>query len=152
LDEKAILERIAPTAVDHSVPGNVAASCSLPNACEATSAESHADTDADSSSSASKHRAQETWPPKKELSIMVGTADSQGSGGTNVAEQLDFLGDTMLAEVELAWAAEGRGDAGFYGVTRLGADGFGAHELPQLPNLDILSERCSLELTEGFGS
>jgi hypothetical protein len=147
-----ILEQIAPTAVDHSVPGTVAAS-SLPNAFEATSAESHADgTDVDSIiSSAYEHRALETWPHKKEFSVMVGLAhDSQGSGVTNVADQLDFLGDTMLAEVEAAWAAEGRGDGFNHGAIRLGADAFGAHELPQLPNLDILSERCSLELSEGF--
>lgn len=143
----SFLKQIPPGAVDHGVAADVAASLQL-NLFEATSAESHTDLDGNSiSSSAHEHRA-ETWP-HKQLALSVGTAEIQGSGCTNMAEQLDNLGDTMLAELEAAWAAEGKGD-GLHGAPRLGADAFGVHELLELPNLDTLSERCSLVSSEGF--
>lgn len=145
--------RDAPAALQRNTPQSVAASFPnrQPNAFEPARTPGPADSGADSRSSSCRPHEPETGPPEVESGIRAGNANSQGPVGMDVAEQLDQLGDAMLAEVEAALAAEARGD-GFYGVNKLGVNEFGVHEprkLSRLASLDVLSEILSWEAFGG---
>ncbi|GAQ81185.1 hypothetical protein KFL_000730220 [Klebsormidium nitens] len=151
-DRMLTFEQDAPTALHNSEPESAAASSRpmRPEAFEPARSQGPVDTDADSRSSSCRHAA-ETGPPEVESASRAGNVNSQGLVGTGVAEQLDQLGDAMLAEVEAALAAEARGD-GFYGANKLGVNEFGVHEprkLSRLASLDVLSEILSWEAFGG---